>query len=105
VAPPLDGVWATAPYFHNGSVPTLWHVLHPAERPTVWRRTPTGYDDSRVGLEVEELTELPPGRLRSSDRRTFFDTRKPGKSAAGHDFPDVLTEAEKAAVLEYLKTL
>jgi mono/diheme cytochrome c family protein len=49
VAPPLDGVWATAPYFHNGSVPTLWHVLHPAERPTVWRRTPTGYDDTRVG--------------------------------------------------------
>ena len=105
VAPPLDGVWATAPYFHNGSVPTLWHVLHPAERPTVWRRTPTGYDDSRVGLEVEELTELPPGRLRSSDRRTFFDTRKPGKSAAGHDFPDALTEDEKTAVLEYLKTL
>jgi hypothetical protein len=38
-------------------------------------------------------------------RRTYFDTRQPGKSAAGHDFPDVLTEAEKAAVLEYLKTL
>jgi mono/diheme cytochrome c family protein len=105
VAPPLDGVWATAPYFHNGSVPTLWHVLHPAERPTVWRRTPTGYDDTRVGVEVEELAEMPPGRLRSSDRRTFFDTRKPGKSAAGHDFPDALTEDEKAAVLEYLKTL
>jgi mono/diheme cytochrome c family protein len=105
VAPPLDGVWATAPYFHNGSVPTLWHVLHPAERPVVWRRTPTGYDDARVGLEVEELADLPPGRLRSSDRRTFFDTRKPGKSAAGHDFPDALTEDEKTAVLEYLKTL
>ena len=105
VAPPLDGVWASAPYFHNGSVPTLWHVLHPAERPVVWRRTPTGYDDARVGLEVEELADLPPGRLLSSDRRTFFDTRKPGKSAAGHDFPDALTEDEKAAVLEYLKTL
>jgi hypothetical protein len=105
VPPPLDGVWATAPYLHNGSVPTLWHVLHPAERPVVWRRTPTGYDDIRVGLEVEELADLPPGRLRSSDRRTFFDTRKPGKSAAGHDFPDALTEDEKTAVLEYLKTL
>ena len=33
VAPPLDGIWASAPYFHNGSVPTLWHVLHPGERP------------------------------------------------------------------------
>jgi len=105
VAPSLDGIWASAPYFHNGSVPTLWHVLHPGERPTVWRRTPSGYDDARVGLEVEELAEMPPGRLRSSDRRTFFDTRKTGKSAAGHDFPDALTEDEKTAVLEYLKTL
>jgi mono/diheme cytochrome c family protein len=105
VAPPLDGVWASAPYFHNGSVPTLWHVLHPAERPSVWRRTPAGYDDARVGLEVEELADLPAGRLPSAERRRHFDTRKPGKSAAGHDFPDALTEAEKTAVLEYLKTL
>ena len=105
VAPPLDGVWASAPYFHNGSVPTLWHVLHPAERPVVWRRTPTGYDESRVGLEVEELDALPEGRLLPSVRRQYFDTRKPGKSAAGHDFPDALSAEEKAAVLEYLKTL
>ncbi|MCE9631100.1 MAG: cytochrome c [Planctomycetia bacterium] len=105
VAPPLDGVWATAPYLHNGSVPTLWHLLHPDQRPVVWRRTPTGYDGDRVGLEVDELSEMPPGRLLPSVRRSHFDTRKPGKSAAGHDFPDQLTEVEKAAVLEYLKTL
>jgi mono/diheme cytochrome c family protein len=105
VAPPLDGVWASGPYFHNGSVPTLWHVLHPAERPVVWRRMATGYDDERVGLEIEAFTELPKGKLRSSERRRYFDTRKPGKSAAGHDFADVLDEAEKRAVLEYLKTL
>src|SRR6185295_5791806 len=47
VAPPLDGIWASSPYFHNGSVPTLWHVLHSAERPVVWRRTPEGYDQER----------------------------------------------------------
>jgi mono/diheme cytochrome c family protein len=105
VAPPLDGVWATAPYFHNGSVPTLWHVLHPAARPVVWARTPTGYDEARVGLEVEELAELPAGKLLPSQRRRYFDTRKPGKSAAGHEFPDALSEPEKTAVLEYLKTL
>jgi mono/diheme cytochrome c family protein len=105
VAPPLDGVWATAPYFHNGSVPTLWHVLHPDERPVVWRRTPTGYDEARVGLEVESLAALPEGRLPPAARRGYFDTRRPGKSAAGHDFPSALDEAEKAAVLEYLKTL
>jgi mono/diheme cytochrome c family protein len=105
VAPPLDGVWASAPYFHNGSVPTLWHVLHPGERPTIWRRTPTGYDESRVGLEVEERDALPEGTLLPSVRRQYFDTRKPGKSAAGHDFPDALTADEKVALLEYLKTL
>jgi len=105
VAPPLDGIWATAPYFHNGSVPTLWHVLHPAERPVVWRRTTTGYDDERVGLEIEACADLPAGRLRPAERRRYFDTRKPGKGAAGHDFADALDDAEKRALLEYLKTL
>ncbi len=105
VAPPLDGIWASAPYFHNGSVPTLWHVLNPAARPTVWRRTPTGYDEARVGLEVEERADLPEGRLRPAERRRYFDTRRPGKSAAGHDFADVLDDDQKQALLEYLKTL
>ena len=105
VAPPLDGVWATAPYFHNGSVPTLWHVLHPAARPVVWRRTRAGYDRNRVGLEVAESASMPAGKLPAAERRASFDTTKPGKSAAGHDFPDALDEDEKAAVLEYLKSL
>src|SRR5262249_46868245 len=59
VAPPLDGVWASGPYFHNGSVPTLWHVLHPAQRPMVWRRLADAYDAERVGPKAELLTELP----------------------------------------------
>lgn len=115
VAPPLDGVWASAPYFHNGSVPTLWHVLHPAGRPVVWKRTSTGYDQARVGLEVVELESMPRqssmpaasggGPLAPAERRRHFDTSKPGKSAAGHTFPDVLDEDAKTAVLEYLKTL
>jgi mono/diheme cytochrome c family protein len=105
VAPPLDGVWASAPYLHNGSVPTLWHLLHPDARPVVWRRTDTGYDDDRVGLEVEELADLPAEKLPPAERRRHFDTRKPGKSAAGHDFPAALDAGERAAVLEYLKTL
>jgi len=109
VAPPLDGIWATAPYLHNGSVPTLWHLLHPERRPAVWKRTPTGYDQARVGLEVEEMEKMPTipggGKLSSAERRRHFDTSKPGKSAKGHDFPDVLDEDDKTAVLEYLKTL
>jgi hypothetical protein len=105
VAPPLDGVWASAPYFHNGSAPTLWHVLHPNERPKVWRRSEDGYDQTRVGLEVEEMSEVPTTVKSAAERRHYFNTAVTGKSAAGHDFPDVLSEDEKQAVLEYLKTL
>jgi len=105
VAPPLDGVWASAPYFHNGSVPTLWHVLHPNERPTVWKRSEDGYDRRRVGLEVETFKAVPKAARRGWQRRQYFDTRQKGKSAAGHEFPEQLTPDEKRAVLEYLKTL
>ncbi len=49
VAPPLDGIWASAPYFHNGSVPTLWDVLHPESRPSIWRRIGLGLDGERMG--------------------------------------------------------
>jgi hypothetical protein len=104
VAPPLDGIWASGPYFHNGSVPTLWHVLRPAERPVVWRRSPTEYDSERIGPRIETFTDLPAG-VSGPERRTYFDTRAFGKSAAGHEFPSILTEDEKQAVLEYLKTL
>lgn len=104
VAPPLDGVWASAPYLHNGSVPTLWHLLHPNDRPTVWRRTHLSIDTQRMGLQVEEFDEVPK-RLKPAERRRFFDTRVKGKSATGHDYPDSLTEEEKVDLLEYLKTL
>ncbi|MFN0053739.1 MAG: cytochrome c [Planctomycetales bacterium] len=105
VAPPLDGIWASPPYLHNGSVPTLWHLLHPDERPVVWRRSPEGYDQSRVGLEISELEEAPVAAKTAAEKREYFDTRRLGKSAAGHLFPDQLSEDEKRAVLEYLKTL
>ena len=105
VAPPLDGIWASAPYFHNGSVPTLWHVLHSDARPVVWKRTEDGYDRDKVGLEVESLDSVPRSVKATAHRRRYFDTKQPGKSAAGHTFPNVLDEDEKQALLEYLKTL
>jgi len=104
VAPPLNGVWASAPYFHNGSVPTLWHVLHSPERPKAWLRTEDGYDQEKVGLEVAMFDSLDK-KLEISEKRRYFDTSLAGKSAAGHTFPDALSEDEKQAVLEYLKTL
>lgn len=106
VAPPLDGVWASAPYFHNGSVPTLWHVLHPDERPVVWKRpVGGGYDRRKVGLKVKIFDEMPPSVSTRSERRRFYETTDFSKSAAGHRFPKALTEEQKRAVLEYLKTL
>jgi mono/diheme cytochrome c family protein len=105
VAPPLDGIWASAPYFHNGSVPTLWHVLHPDQRPKVWKRTEDGYDHTRVGLEIKEFPSVPSDVKAVAHKRRYFDTSLPAKSAGGHTFPDKLSEDEKRAVLEYLKTL
>ena len=105
VAPPLDGIWATAPYLHNGSVPTLWHLLHADERPALWKRTEDGYDQQKVGLEVQTFDKIPATAKVPSQRRRYFDTKLPGKSAAGHRFPEVLNEDERNAVLEYLKTL
>lgn len=103
MAPPLDGLWASAPYLHNGSVPTLEHLLWPKDRPTVWRRLP-GYDSVRIGLAIEEADSLPE-RQRGDVERTWYDTRRASKSAAGHTFPDALNADEKRALLEYLKTL
>ena len=104
VAPPLNGVWASAPYFHNGSVPTLWHVLHPEARPKIWKRTENGYDTQKVGLEISTFSELPEN-LSIMQKRSYFDTSQFGKAASGHDYPDALDSSEKQAVLEYLKTL
>lgn len=60
LAPPLYGVWASSPYFHNGSVPTLRQVLQPDERPAIWRRHDSnvagsikGYDMSLDGYDLE----------------------------------------------------
>ena len=104
VAPPLDGIWASAPYFHNGSVPTLHAVLHANARPKVWRRDPRAYDAVGVGLRADVADEVPAG-LDPHERRRWFDTTQHGKSAAGHLFPEVLSLPARRNLLEYLKTL
>lgn len=107
IAPPLDGVWATAPYLHNGSVPTLAVLLDSGKRPKYWTRSFTAedYDPKTLGWNY---TELPYGKGGVSDpkqRTRIYDTTLPGYSDAGHTFGDSLTDAERAALLEYLKTL
>jgi len=104
LAQPLTGIWASAPYFHNGSVPTLWHVMNPTQRPKVWHRTEDGYDQQKVGLEVE-IFDTVPSSLSSRQRRRYYDTTHVGNGAGGHTFPEVLSADEKLAVIEYLKTL
>jgi mono/diheme cytochrome c family protein len=107
LAPPLDGIWATAPFFHNGSVPNLALVLDSSARPAQWKRIDydtTNYDQTAVGWPW-----LDPGYGQDAaplaERKFIYDTSKPGHSAAGHTFGDHLTSQERAAVVEYLKTL
>ena len=108
-APPLDGIWATAPYFHNGSVPTLQQVLKSDSRPAFFTRSfRTGeddYDSVRVGWKYAELKGLPNIHLHPHESRKYYDTRQPGRSNRGHTYGDHLSEAERTAVVEYLKTL
>ena len=100
-------MWASAPYFHNGSVPTLAGVLHPDERPVVWKRTEDGYDTARVGLEVDRLTDVPRDARGTAEARFYFDTRlsETGKTNGGHEFGAHLSADDTRALLEYLKTL
>ena len=107
-APPLDGVWATAPYFHNGSVPTLHDVLNSKARPKLfirsYRTDEFDYDKTKVGWKVDVLNTMPPNGS-AHERRKIYDTTQPGRSNRGHTFGDELTDDERRAVVEYLKTL
>lgn len=107
-APPLDGVWATAPYFHNGSVPTLAGVLNSKARPKVFTRSfktdEADYDKAAVGWKVTEV-KPPDAKASGFEKRKVYDTTQPGRGNGGHTFGDELTVEERAAVVEYLKTL
>lgn len=107
-APPLHGIWATAPYLHNGSVPTLHDLLKSDSRPKVFTRSYTtrveDYDAQKVGWKVAELPQPPRTRSRREER-LFYNTALPGRSKSGHAFGDALSDDERQAVIEYLKTL
>lgn len=108
LAPPLIGIWSTAPYLHNGSVPTLWDLLNPNSRPSLWKESsdPETYDLVKVGV----VYEFQP-RIKDEDkevntaRSLYYDTRMSGHSNSGHNFADNLSIDEKRDLLEYLKTL
>jgi mono/diheme cytochrome c family protein len=98
VAQFLDGIWLRAPYLHNGSVPSLADLLTPpAQRPQSFWRGYDVYDQTKIGFVVQGSAAQQAG--------TEFDTRLRGNGNLGHDFGTGLADADKAALLEYLKTL
>lgn len=102
-AGPLAGVWATGPFLHNGSVPTVFDLLSPeAERPKIFYVGATRYDAKKLGFvsAADDLSAV------EKKRAFLFDTSKPGNTNVGHPFPDPpLPVEDRFAVIEYLKTL
>jgi mono/diheme cytochrome c family protein len=94
---PLDGIWLRAPYLHNGSVPTLRDLLEPPERrPKVFYRGYDVFDQRNVGFVSSVPDE-------GGHRFSKFDTTLPGNSNGGHLYGTALADADKAALVEYLK--
>jgi mono/diheme cytochrome c family protein len=162
LAPPLYGVWATAPYFHNGAVPSVWEVLKPSDRHDLWRRQSSepradqagqvvmgfrsdlaAYDAQKLGWNYDvlacgvtgtmpyidcgpagtqtlqdvlnliyanggliwNLANLPIMNSQQLEDRKIYNTHMYSQSNAGHEFTAVLTDQERRALIEYLKTL
>ena len=102
VATPLDGIWARAPYLHNGSVPTLYHLLVPRQRPARFIVGSMQYDTAMVGFEWQQPME----------NTEVYITGRPGQMSGGHDSAAYLgpinweTEVERRLdLMEYMKTL
>jgi mono/diheme cytochrome c family protein len=90
---PLDGIWASPPYLHNGSVPSLYQLLLPAsQRVTTFKVGSRTFDPVNVGFDIT---------TGSFD----FDTSLPGNGNGGHEYGGTLTETQRQQLLEYLKTL
>lgn len=92
---PLNGIWATSPYLHNGSVPNLWQLLQaPENRVKQFYVGSREIDPVNVGLDTAAF----PGAF-------LFDVSLPGNSNAGHTFGTQLSDEEKWALIEFMKSL
>jgi hypothetical protein len=99
IAPPLDGIWITAPYLHNGSVPDLETLLNSKERPAYWSRNFDNpeYDYDKLGWKYSVKD--------SAQGTTTYNTTLRGYGNYGHTYGDKLSSRERKAIIEYLKTL
>jgi mono/diheme cytochrome c family protein len=107
IAPPLDGVWATGPFLHNGSVPTIEGVLNSEKRPRYWKRVDfdsRNFDEDALGWPYVEL-DAGHDQADPAERKFIYDTSQIAHTNTGHPFGDHLDDAQRRAVLEYLKTL
>lgn len=115
IAPPLDGIWATGPFLHNGSVPTIMQLLDSSTRARYWRHTiadtdnPEAFDQQNLGWQHRVLAH---GKSASNSLRNenpadeaVYDTDLPGYANTGHLFGDHLTDEQRSLVIEYIKTL
>lgn len=92
----LSGVWSTAPYLHNGSVPTLYDLLLPVDqRPTTFQLGSRVYDPAKVGYITEAV----------DDSRFTYDVTTHGGANTGHEYGVDLDDEARWALVEYLKTL
>ena len=92
----LYGIWAAAPYLHNGSVPTLYHLLlPPGQRPKTFALGAREYDPVKLGFVVDTAC---------SAQDCLVDTSETGDGNGGHLWGTDLTESDRMALLEYLKT-
>jgi hypothetical protein len=95
---PLDGIWARAPYLHNGSVPTLLDLLSdPADRPKQFVRGYGVYNQQKVGF----VYDTPQARQEGF----WYDTTIPGNGNGGHLFGTKLPLDQKLDLIEFMKTL
>jgi hypothetical protein len=94
-ARPINGIWASAPYLHNGSVPTVYDLLLPVSlRPTSFYVGNREIDPVKLGNVSTQV-----------EGASVFDTSLVGNSNSGHEYGTRLSESERKALLEYIKTL
>jgi hypothetical protein len=103
-AAPRDGVWATGPFLHNGSVPNLYEMLVPAKQRSKKFYVGREFDPVKVGIDTSGKSGM-----------FLFDTSLIGNSNAGHSFENgprgngiigpLLTDAQRWALVEYLKSI
>ena len=100
---PLDAIWLRAPYLHNGSVPTLRDLLNPVEqRPKIFCRGGEVYDWKNLGFVS---TPVVSGSRLTCPGHFRYNVLVRGNSNKGHLYGTALSDADKTALMEFLKTL